>query len=121
MEEKKAHTHRPAIVDAYEKVEKFTHIYSPQIKFLNVDEYTDLLTAVAQSLVNGGGEEGAEIADTLLQKPLLACLDVLKISETQARMLRLYPILELYWVGKNLEMNSTWMSLHTSLPSGTLL
>ncbi|RPA93230.1 hypothetical protein L873DRAFT_1816339, partial [Choiromyces venosus 120613-1] len=54
-----------------------------------------LLTAVVQSLVNGGGEEGAEIADPLLQKPLFACLDVLKISETQARMFRLYPILEL--------------------------
>ncbi|RPA97457.1 hypothetical protein L873DRAFT_1790955 [Choiromyces venosus 120613-1] len=97
---KTALTRRAAIVDASEKMEKFTRIYSPQIKFLSVDEFVDLLKAVVQSLVNGGGEEGAEIADPLLQKPLFAFLDVLKLSETQARMLGLYPILELYWVGE---------------------
>ncbi|RPB01512.1 DUF699-domain-containing protein [Choiromyces venosus 120613-1] len=95
---KTACTGRAAIVDASKKMEKFTHIYSAQIKCLSVDEFMDLLKAVVQSLVNGGGEEGAEIADPLLQKPLFAFLDVLKLSETQARTLGLYPILELYRV-----------------------
>ncbi|RPB04609.1 hypothetical protein L873DRAFT_1798941 [Choiromyces venosus 120613-1] len=73
---KRARTCRAAIVDASKKIEKFTRIYSPEIKFLSVDEFMDLLKVVVQSLVNGGGEEGAEIADPLLQKPLFAFLDV---------------------------------------------
>ncbi|RPA94935.1 hypothetical protein L873DRAFT_1378257 [Choiromyces venosus 120613-1] len=103
IEEPEAGTHHAAIVDASEKMEKFTRIYSPQIKFLSVDEFMDLLKAVVQSLGNGGGEEGAEIADPLLQKPLFAFLDGLKLSETQATTLGLYPVLELYWVGEEFE------------------
>lgn len=85
------------ITDACEKLEKFMRIYSPQVKFLSVEEHTALVKAAVQCL---GDVETAELPDDNLQKAICAFLDGLELGENQATTVGLYPILELYKVGE---------------------
>ncbi|CUS12776.1 unnamed protein product [Tuber aestivum] len=81
------------VVNACEKVKKFVKIYSPQIKFLNAEEHTALLRAAVQCL---GGAEAAELPNRDFQKVLWTFLEGMKLSESQAITVGLYPILEIY-------------------------
>ncbi|PWW75000.1 hypothetical protein C7212DRAFT_364751 [Tuber magnatum] len=102
-----------ATADACEKVEKFLRIYSPQVKFLNTEEYMGLLKAAVQCL---GDVETSELPDHDFQKVLCTFLDGMKLSESQAITLGLYPILELYKAdGEFGEINPDVMQLIASI------
>jgi len=85
------------ITEASEKLEKFIKIYSPQVKFLSVEEHTALVKAAVQCL---GDSVTAELPDDDFQKVLCTFLDGLELGENQATVVGLYPILELYKVGE---------------------
>ncbi|KAG0634388.1 hypothetical protein HOY80DRAFT_986665 [Tuber brumale] len=74
-------------------MEQFIRIYSSQVKFLNDEEYMSLLKAAVQCLYDA---ETDKYPNRDFQKALCTFLDQMKLSESQATVAGLYPILEFY-------------------------